>query len=392
MTTPPLEPASATEVAAILARAATDGRRVVPRGSGTKGGWNGAPAADALLSTRGLASPIEHYAGDLVATIPAGATLAEANAVLAGANQWLPLDPTHSDRATIGGIVATNDSGPRRHKHGAPRDLIIGVEIAMTDGRIAKSGGRVVKNVAGYDLARLLCGSYGSLAVITSATFKLAPTSPVSHTVVAQAADVARAVALAHAVAAAPVTPSSIEIQAPTARLLIRFESTKAAAEHMAAAACTLLQNGGAAIRRVSDAEESDVWLAHDRLVWAQPGCVVKISVLPTELGTVLDALRQAGPQAVAGGGDWDAVGRAALGVLLVRIGGSPAAQAQTITALRRTVAARQGHLTLLEASEDLRRHLGPATAGAGLEALMQSVKSRFDPRGILPAAPRPSP
>ena len=90
--------------------------------------------------------------------------------------------PARADRATIGGIVATNDSGPRRHRYGTPRDLIIGIEMALADGRVAKAGGRVVKNVAGYDLSRLLCGSFGSLAVITSATFKLSPLPPASRT------------------------------------------------------------------------------------------------------------------------------------------------------------------------------------------------------------------
>src|SRR5918911_1195460 len=98
-----------------------------------------------------------------------------ATAALGPGRQWLPLDPPHADRATIGGIVAANDSGPRRQHYGAPRDLIIGVEVALTDGRVARAGGRVVKNVAGYDLSRLLCGSFGSLGGITSATFKLIP-------------------------------------------------------------------------------------------------------------------------------------------------------------------------------------------------------------------------
>ena len=137
-----------------------------------------------MLSTARLSGPIDHCAGDLTVTAPAGARLAAVNRLLAAERQWLALDPLASDRATIGGIVATSDSGPRRQRHGTPKDLIIGVEMALADGRLAKAGGRVVKNVAGYDLARLLCGSFGCLAVITSATFKLAPLAPASRTVV----------------------------------------------------------------------------------------------------------------------------------------------------------------------------------------------------------------
>src|SRR6185295_11544977 len=151
------------------------------------------------------------------AILPAGASLAHVNEVLGREGQWLPLDPPLSDRATIGGIVATNDSGPRRHRYGTARDLIIGIEMALVDGRTAKAGGRVVKNVAGYDLSRLLCGSFGTLALIVSATFKLAPL-----------------------LAAAPLTPSAVELDSPPARMLIRFETTPGAAEQQAAAACDL--------------------------------------------------------------------------------------------------------------------------------------------------------
>ena len=96
--------------------------------------------------------------------------------------QWLPLDPPFADAATIGGILATNDSGPLRHRYGTPRDLIIGVQLATTDGVLAKAGGQVVKNVAGYDLSKLVAGSFGSLAAIVSATFKLSPLPAASKT------------------------------------------------------------------------------------------------------------------------------------------------------------------------------------------------------------------
>src|SRR5207247_2745185 len=113
------------------------------------------PPSDVVLATTKLTAAVDHVAGDLVATVPAGASLDAVNAVLARERQWLPLDPPRSHRATIGGIIATNDSGPRRHRFGAPRDLIIGIEIALVDGRTARAGGRVVKNVAGYDLSKL---------------------------------------------------------------------------------------------------------------------------------------------------------------------------------------------------------------------------------------------
>ena len=192
------EPADAAGVAAKLKWANGEGLAVSIRGAGTKQSWSArAGRTDVVLSTLGLNAPADHVAGDLVATVPAGSSLDAVNDVLRRERQWLPLDPACSNRATIGGIISTNDSGPRRHRFGTPRDLIIGIEIALADGRIARAGGRVVKNVAGYDLSKLLCGSLGSLAVVTSATFKLAPLPPASSTLVASLPDARSAGALA---------------------------------------------------------------------------------------------------------------------------------------------------------------------------------------------------
>ena len=132
-----LEPGDAASLAAKLKWANAEGLAIAVRGAGTKQAW-GAPAsrADVVLSTLGLNTPIDHVAGDLVATVPAGATLDAVNDVLRREKQWLPLDPGVSHLATIGGVIATNDSGPRRHRYGTPRDLILGVEIALVGGKM----------------------------------------------------------------------------------------------------------------------------------------------------------------------------------------------------------------------------------------------------------------
>ena len=136
-----LEPADATELAAMLQWADAEGLAVVPRGAGTKVDWTPPPPrVDAVLSTTRLNTPIEHCAGDLTVTVPAGASIAAVNRLLAREGQWLPLDPAYAGRATIGGIVAANDSGPRWQRYGTPRDLIIGIEMALASGRVAKAG------------------------------------------------------------------------------------------------------------------------------------------------------------------------------------------------------------------------------------------------------------
>jgi len=138
MPTALLEPTTPQEAAFMLFDAGLQGRRIVPRGGGTKlAATNLDASTEAWMSTLSLRGALAHDPGDLVASVPAGMTLHEANWQLAQSGQWLPLDPPDADRATIGGIVATNDSGPRRHRYGAPRDLILGLELAMTDGRVA---------------------------------------------------------------------------------------------------------------------------------------------------------------------------------------------------------------------------------------------------------------
>jgi glycolate oxidase FAD binding subunit len=383
MPTLALEPTDANETASMLADAGRQGLTLVPRGSGTKLGWTrNAAASDTYISTTRINAPVQHFAGDLVATIPGGATLENANAILARAGQWLPLDPGFADTATIGGIVATNDSGPRRHKYGAPRDLIIGVEMALSDGRVAKAGGRVVKNVAGYDLSRLVCGSFGTLAVITGATFKLAPLPASSRTVVATCSNVAEAARLALTIASQPVTPSALEIEAPSARLLIRFETTERAADQMAATTRALLLESGASIDVLAGEQESALWQAHESSIWERTGLVAKIAVLPTDVESCLGMIAGAHPRL-----DWFAIGRAALGVLLVRVNAAAADTRSILAEIHQHVAARQGTLLVL-------RGFAHQDAGAmtetdhGLRTVMEAVKAQFDPNGVLPALP----
>jgi glycolate dehydrogenase FAD-binding subunit len=383
MGTSPLEPVDANQTASMLEDAGRRGLSLVPTGSGTKLGWTRSNSSDAIcLSTKRLNAPVQHFAGDLVATIPSGTTLASANAILAQAGQWLPLDPNHAACATIGGIVAANDSGPRRHKYGSPRDLIIGVELALCDGRVARAGGRVVKNVAGYDLSRLVCGSFGSLAVITSATFKLSPLPAASRTVVATCAREADAAHLALTVASQPVTPSAVEIQAPFATLLVRFETTEQAADQMASTTRALLEHGAASTKVLSGEDEREIWNRHESSIWDSPGLVAKLAVLPTDVATSLEVLKGFGSRV-----EWTAIGRAALGVLLVRVNGAAADEHAVIARLHQHAVANKGTVVVLRGTPG--RDVPSLRADdPNLRAVMDAVKARFDPNRVLPALP----
>src|SRR4029077_3324687 len=160
-------PSTAEEVADALREAAAARQTIQIRGAGSKINWGRSSRdVDVVLDISRLRRNSDPAHGDMTATVEAGATLRDVNRTLAQHGQWLPLDPPVADAATIGGILATNDSGPLRHRFGTPRDLVIGIRLATTDGMLSKAGGQVVKNVAGYDLGKLMTGSFGAFAAI----------------------------------------------------------------------------------------------------------------------------------------------------------------------------------------------------------------------------------
>ena len=376
------QPADAAGVAAKLKWANDEGLAVSVHGAGTKQSWSArAGRTDVVLSTLGLNAPADHVPGDLVATVSAGTSLDAVNDVLRRERQWLPLDPACSNRATIGGIISTNDSGPRRHRFGTPRDLIIGIEIALADGRIARAGGRVVKNVAGYDLSKLLCGSLGSLAVVTSATFKLAPLPPVSATLVASLPDARSAGALAVALGGSTLTPSTVELQSPPHRLLIRFETSPRATERQVAAATSLCATHGAATEVLTGQAEADAWIAHERRMADDAGTIVKLATLATDVAGMLSRVETLTAEHGIG---YTAAGRAALGVIFVSLVGDPGSHDAIVSELRREAAARRGSAVLLATPPGLKERLGAWGPNSDAVPIMRAVKARFDPRGTL--------
>lgn len=379
-----IEPTATSEVAEVLRHADAHGQAVLVRGNGTKARWGARPhRTDVVLSLRRLNAPIEHCAGDLTVTAPAGATLADLNERLSHEGQWLPLDPWAGGRCTVGGLVATNDSGPRRHRYGAPRDLLIGVEFALPNGCFAKGGGRVVKNVAGYDMGRLLCGSFGTLAVITSATFKLSPKPQASRTVVVHTPTEAVGRTLLIAMGQSPLTPTAVEAAWPDPRYLVRFETTSAAADQQATTLARLAAQHGASATVLADADEEVCWEQHAASVRGDTGTLLRIGVLPTEVPKLLTTL-----QSLTADADvrLAAIGRALLGAVIVRVDGDSAKTAALVGHLRTALNASNGHASMLATEEDVTRTVSrwDGVGNAALEQLMQAVKAQFDPRGTL--------
>jgi glycolate oxidase FAD binding subunit len=375
-----VEPTSGDAVAAVLEWASREKLCVLARGSGTKIGWGPAPRqVDVLISTVRLNAVVAHRYGDLTATVQAGATLADVNRELARHRQWIPLDPPFADRATIGGLVATNDSGPRRHRYGSPRDLIIGIEFARADGRLAKGGGIVVKNVAGYDLPRLLTGSFGSLGVIVTATFKLYPHTAASRTLVVEVSSPSDLGALALKLSASHLTPTALEFATHPLRLAIRFESIEASVTQQAETAATLIAESGHDPKVVPESAETQFWQDHASLANDDRGALLKVSVLPSDLAETLTAIER-----LAGKRGYVAAGRAGAGVFLLRVTEEVQLQKRVIDGLRDLLQIGRGSAVIVKGSPELRAHVDVWGPIGDALTLMKSVKHQFDPAGIL--------
>jgi glycolate oxidase FAD binding subunit len=205
-------PADADQTAALLTAAAETGAGVLPRGGGAHQHLGLPPSrADLVIDTTRLAGITDYTPADYVVAVRAGTRLRDLQEALAENGQWLPLDPPGAGEATIGGIIAANRNGPRRLLWGAVRDLVIGIRVALPTGEVIKAGGKVVKNVAGYDLAKLFIGSFGSCGIITDVTFKILPLPGEGVTVVVTVANAEAAHALTTAVLRSHLLPSALE-------------------------------------------------------------------------------------------------------------------------------------------------------------------------------------
>jgi glycolate oxidase FAD binding subunit len=206
-------PANTEEVSAVLRATATLGLRVVARGSGTRLTWGVPPTTlDLIIDTSRMNAVLAHAAADLVVTVQAGLRMVDLQDALALYRQRLALDGSATLGGTIGGVIATGAAGPLRYRYGSPRDLMIGITVVLADGTIARSGGTVVKNVAGYDLAKLYTGSLGTLGVITEAVFRLHPLPQATRWITVHTADATRAMAAIAAIRASQHDPVALEV------------------------------------------------------------------------------------------------------------------------------------------------------------------------------------
>jgi glycolate oxidase FAD binding subunit len=397
-----IPPSNAREVAEALKRASDEHLSIVIRGAGTKIDW-GRPAAhiDVMLDMRRLNRVLAHAHGDLTATVEAGATLRDVNDTLSRLGQGLPLDPPFADEATIGGILATNDSGPLRHRYGAPRDLILGVQLATTDGVLSKAGGQVVKNVAGYDLSKLIAGSFGSLAAIISATFKLSPIPEASKTMRVAVPDEGALAQAVRSVMASQLEPIAFEVHVRSTQstrssqstqskngsansadsafnVLLRFASLPMAVAAQVAAASEALKGLATSINMVDGYAERTLWRAHSTQLWERAGAIVRASWLPASIAAVLGELPA----------NAEMIGRAGIGAGLVRIDGDDSEQARVIGQLRHSP--HVGNVVVMRGSAGLKALVDVWGPQGDRQRLLSTMKRAFDPNGVLNAGRGP--
>jgi glycolate oxidase FAD binding subunit len=375
-------PASVAEASRVLAAAARAGKHVVVVGNGSKLGLGNPPErVDLIVSTRRMDRVLEHAAGDLVVKVEAGARLTDLQAALAPAGQWLALDPPEPG-SSIGGVVAANASGPRRLRYGTVRDLIIGITVVLADGTVAHAGGKVVKNVAGYDLAKLFCGSLGTLGLIAEATFRLHPRPAAAAVVTLGVSGPEQVGAAVQRLLHSTLVPSAIELvwSGESGLLTVVIEGIPPGVEAQAAAAAELLSEVGGV--EVLDPGGTEAALAQlGAPPWEKAEVGIKVAVPPAELPGALTDLWSGwlghGPVAA----------HAATGIIRVGLQGPDLGRAEQVEAFagevtrtRERLAARQGTLVIVDAPPALKRAVdvwGPP--GDAIE-LMRRVKRQFDP------------
>ncbi|WP_285101934.1 FAD-binding oxidoreductase [Promicromonospora sp. MEB111] len=376
-------PASAEGVAAVLREATAQGLVTVARGAGTALDWGAPPErVDLVLDTTGLDRLVEHGAGDLVVVAEAGLPVAALSETVGRAAQELMVDLPPGRLAggsTVGGMLSIGASGPRRLQRGAVRDLVLGATVVLADGTRASSGGKVVKNVAGYDLAKLLTGAYGTLGVVVRAAFRLHPARP-ARAFATGSGPLADVAARARDVVASQLAPAAVEIDRPAgsdvAEVAVLVEGTTAAVRQRAAAAAELL--GG----RVQAGPPS--W-------WGElPGAAVgqngptlaKATATLTGVADLLAAARDAERRYDVG----IALRGTAAGALHAAVTGPPEATALAVGHLRAAAPSpREGTVTVLRASRDVRAAHDAWGPVGGLD-LMRAIKRQLDPgRNLAP-------
>jgi glycolate oxidase FAD binding subunit len=353
-------PATAEDLANRLREAAEAGLAVVPIG-GDRASTMGDPPerCDIELHTSRLDRVLEHTQADMVVSVEAGIKLETLQAQLERAGQFLALDPFNSPGHTIGGLLATGWSGPLRLRFGTPRDFLIGIRVALPDGRLASAGGRVVKNVSGYDMMKLHIGALGSLGVIVAASFKVFPTPLHDVTLEATYPSLEEALDASDRALALPLAPAALELFS-TGRVLARFLGSRDAVERMVSELGWVKAH-------------ASVWAEHSRQA---PATWARIAIPRHKLGAILADLP-------SGAEWWSSPG---VGVVHWSVASATdkTDKLETVREVRAAAESAGGTLVLMAAPDEVTRGLGAWGTPPPTLELMRRLKDAFDPQRIL--------
>lgn len=374
-----VSPASVSEVKGALASAERAGVGVVPLGGRTAPGCEPPSRPFVVLSTTRLTGIEAYEPADLTVTASAGTTLGDLAAELAAQGQWLPVDPPLAARRTLGGLVATGTAGPLGSAYGSPRDHVLGLTLVTGDGRVLRLGGRVMKNVAGFDLVKLAVGSHGTLGVVVSATVRVFPRPVVERALVIRAAQPAELVPVARAVATSAVVPASAVLLAPDpwegggAALVVRLQGAAAGVD---ADEAHLL--AGIRIDPTRSEGSDAAALFAEAADHAGAGTlVVRASARPASLAAVLSAATEALPGCSIMADVMAGRARAALAE-------AGRVDAFALTVFRRRLETLGGSLTLERAPRELAAQVGVHGDRGRAGAIGEAIRARFDPQGVL--------
>ncbi len=365
-----VSPASTDETAAVLRCCAKHGATATASGGGSKLEWGNPVQCGVRLQMDRISGIREHVWQDLTATVGAGTPWQQMEEALGAHGQQVALDPLMRNRATVGGVLAVNDSGALRTKYGSLRDLVIGMTIVLADGTIARSGGKVVKNVAGYDLPKLLIGSFGTLGVITEVNFRLHPLEAHTQTWTAVGGPQELGT-LMQRLRESATSLQSLQLRSDgrDVALDVRFASSPEALEHDAkrlAAMCAEV---------LLSESTSDVWEERDRLFTDSSTAVLKITSLPSQLPAILGGFSNSALHAKCVA--------EAVGITTVQLTGEPKFVAPLVEDLRSRLSASGGMVVLLRwpfAAPAPERWCGSPPA----IAMMHKLKQQFDPQRLL--------
>jgi glycolate oxidase FAD binding subunit len=382
-------PHTPAELAAVMAYADSNNWRILVYGSGTKLSWGGlAKGIQVLVSTARLNRLIQHAVGDLTVTVEAGMKFADLQAVLAPTGQFLALDPTAPESATIGGIVATADTNSLRQRYGGVRDQLLGISFVRADGEIAKAGGRVVKNVAGYDLMKLFTGSYGTLGAIVQVTLRVYPLPPASGTVTLTGAAeaIAQATSTLRSSALTPTQADLLSSHLVTTLgigqglgLIVRFQSLSSSVREQTARLAQIGQQLGLQSATSSATDEADLWhKLRSQIRSPQPKQAVtcKIGVLPATAVATLLYLDRIAPEAIG-------TIHTGSGLGLIRFDNTTI-KANTVLNMRTHCQNQGGYLSVLEAPATFKQQLDVWGYRGNALDLMRRIKQQFDPKNAL--------